>query len=172
MDRELAKIRCGLLSSVMAKSSSLNPLTTGRPFLSKTVTSRKTSADVTLIFGTSGSFVGLGLSIRGRLQAEGPQEATLQGASWFASYGAYFQAANRSTARQNIFAASWLHYRNVSILRKVIALQNSIGLRPTHLISSRLDVAVRGCGGCGPYANSIVGRSGIEVCRDFAAGAT
>jgi hypothetical protein len=31
-------------------------------------------------------------------------------------------------------------------------------------------VAVRGCGGRGPYANSIRGRTGLEVCRGCAAG--
>ena len=30
------------------------------------------------------------------------------------------------------------------------------------------EVAVRGCGGRGPYANSIVGRDGFEVCHDCA----
>src|ERR1700677_3941312 len=44
---------CGALSSVMVKSSFVSPLTTGRPFLSSTVTSRKTKADVTPIFAAS-----------------------------------------------------------------------------------------------------------------------
>jgi hypothetical protein len=44
-------LRCVILRD--GKVPSLNPLTTGRPFLSKTVTSRKTRFDVTLIFGTS-----------------------------------------------------------------------------------------------------------------------
>src|SRR5207253_2947448 len=34
----------------------------------------------------------------------------------------------------------------------------------------RLDVAARGCGGRGRYANSMVGRSGVKPCRDCAAG--
>jgi len=38
------------------------------------------------------------------------------------------------------------------------------------LLESRLDVAARGCGGRGLYANSIVGRSGVKPCRDCAAG--
>jgi hypothetical protein len=32
-----------------------------------------------------------------------------------------------------------------------------------------LKEAARGCGGRGPYGNSIVGRSGVELCRGCAA---
>ncbi len=32
-----------------------------------------------------------------------------------------------------------------------------------------LKEAARGCGGRGPYANSMVGRSGVELCRGCAA---
>src|ERR1700761_6435261 len=48
------KIFCGALSSVMVKSSLVSPVVTGRFFLSSTVTSRKTSEEVTLIPGTLG----------------------------------------------------------------------------------------------------------------------
>ena len=33
-----------------------------------------------------------------------------------------------------------------------------------------LKEAARGCGGRGPYANSMVGRSGLELCRGCAIG--
>ena len=78
------KIDCGLLSSVMVKSSLASPLTTGRPFLSSTVTSRKTRRDVTWIVGVSEVLVDLEQLNPGRkpLPTGQPRRVALEGVSW------------------------------------------------------------------------------------------